>query len=78
MAIELGTAYVSVVGDTKRLAKDVKDALKGAGGEGLEAPIVPTVDKKAVEKAGKETGEAVTKATGEAVRKSGVGKTVST
>jgi len=76
MAIELGTAYVSVVGDTKRLAKDVKDALKGAGGKGLEAPIVPTVDKKAAEKAGKETGEAVSKATGEAVRKSDVGNAV--
>jgi hypothetical protein len=78
MAIELGTAYVSVVGDTKRLSKDVKDALKDVGkGNGLEVPIAPKVDKKAAEKAGKETGEAVTKATEEAVRKSDVGKTLS-
>jgi hypothetical protein len=77
MAIELGTAYVSVVGDTKRLSKDVKDALKDVGkGKGLEVPIAPKVDKKAAEKAGKETGEAVTKATEDAVRKSDIGKTV--
>lgn len=52
--IELGTAYISIVGDTRQLATDVKDALNGSG--------------KDAERAGREMGKTLSAAASKAMR----------
>lgn len=54
MATELGTAYVSIVGETSKLEKNIKDALSGGG--------------KAADKAGRDIGERISKTASKALK----------
>jgi hypothetical protein len=69
----IGTAVLQIIPSLK----GVTDAIeKQIDGKVVEVKIAPKVDKPAVAKASRETGEAIAKGTKDAVRKADIGKAV--